>query len=150
MKTSFVPIKYGIIRYPDREIYHKRGEYIMSQGAFNFKYVKSENKSGMTSHAGLGIYFDLLERLDFVKIVKKEVSVSGSEQGWSDWQVILSTVLLNLSGGDSVEDISHLSADEGLCRLVSCFEKGLSSQERKELAKRWRKGRQRVLCNPQD
>lgn len=148
-----MPIKYGIIRYPAREIYHKRGENIMSQGAFNFKYVKSQNNSRMTSYGGIGIYFDLLTRLDFIEMVNRTVSVSGVDQGWCDWQLLLSVILLNICGGDCVDDISHLSNDEGLCRLVSRFERGLNTRsrsrarekEKKRIKKRWRKRRESIL-----
>jgi len=113
----------------------------MSQGAFNFKYVESKNNSGMTAYAGLGVYFDLLKRLDFVNLVNRCVSVSGVDQGWADWQNLLSLILLNLCGGNCVDDISSLSSDEGLCRLFSRFESSLSVREQKVLKKRWRKGK---------
>ncbi len=115
----------------------------MSQGAFNFKYVESKNNSGMTAYAGLGVYFDLLKRLDFVNLVNRCVSVSGVDQGWPDWQNLLSLILLNLCGGNCVDDISSLSSDEGLCRLFSRFESSLSVREQKVLKKRWRKGKGR-------
>jgi len=96
----------------------------------------------MTAYGGLGIYFDLLKRLDFVNLVKRSVSVSGIDQGWEDWQNLLSLILLNLCGGDCVDDISSLSTDEGLCRLFRRFESSLSVREQRILKKRWRKGRQ--------
>ncbi len=114
----------------------------MSQGALNFKYVQSKNNSGMTAYAGLGVYFDLLKQLNFHKLVNGTVQVSSPSQGWSDSQHILSLILLNLCGGDCVDDIGRLSSDEGLCRLVRRFEGTISSKEKRSLKKRWRKGRQ--------
>jgi hypothetical protein len=119
----------------------------MSQGAFNFKYVQSKNNSGQTAYAGLGVYFDLFKQLDFPELVNRTVNVSG-DQGWSDWQHLLCLILLNLCGGDCIDDVSHLSNDEGLCRLVRHFEKSLHSTERKSLKKRFRKGRQGTFPSP--
>lgn len=114
----------------------------MSQGSFNFKYTRLLSSSGMTSYAGLGIYFDLLNRLNFIDLVNRNVSVSGRDQGWSDWHLLVSLILLNLCGGESVDDIGVLSNDEGLCRLFRRFEKSLKKKERASLKKRFRKGRQ--------
>jgi len=59
---------------------------------------------------------------------------------------VLSVVLLNLVGGDSVEDLQRLECDEGLCALLSkCLSRGLSRKGRKEMKKRWRKAKKRSV-----
>jgi hypothetical protein len=60
--------------------------------------------------------------------------------------MILSLVLLNLVGGDCVEDIEKLEADEGFCRVMRKVEThGLTRKEKKALKKRWRKERTRTF-----
>ena len=61
----------------------------MPQGTFNFKYIQNSNSSGMTAYGGLGLYFDLFSRLDLVDLVKQHLTVSGDNQGWSDWQQLI-------------------------------------------------------------
>ena len=53
-------------------------------------------------------------------------------QGWMDSQIIQSLLLLNIAGGDCVEDINHLESDEGLKIL-------LLEQECKGMARKLRR-----------
>ena len=39
-------------------------------------------------------------------------------QGWTDEQVISSFILLNLAGGDCVEDLRKLEGDSGFCKVL--------------------------------
>jgi len=60
--------------------------------------------------------------------------------------MVMSLVLLNLAGGDSVDDINKLEGDEGFCRILrKVEEQGLTRKERRELKSRWRKGQTRTL-----
>jgi hypothetical protein len=62
---------------------------------------------------------------------------------------VLSLVLLNLAGGGCVEDIRILESDAGLCRVFSEAEVyGLGRGARKEMEKRFRKGRDRTFPSP--
>ena len=38
--------------------------------------------------------------------------------GWTDSQMIISLMLLNLAGGESVSDLDLLEKDRGLCRML--------------------------------
>jgi len=70
-------------------------------------------------------------------------------QGWTDEQVILSLVLLNLAGGDAVDDMRILEKDEGLSRVLGRIEtRGLSRQQRRAQEKRWRKEHHRSVPSP--
>jgi len=65
-------------------------------------------------------------------------------QGWTDVEVVLSLVLLNLLGGDSVEDLQRLESDEGLCALLGkLLSHGLSRKGRRQMKARWRKAKRR-------
>jgi hypothetical protein len=63
--------------------------------------------------------------------------------------MVLSIVLLNLAGGDCVEDIKVLEADDGFCEVLKKAElHGLKRKVRRELLRRWRKERTRVTPSP--
>jgi hypothetical protein len=53
--------------------------------------------------------------------VARHVAVSGA-QGWSERQMVSALVLLNLAGGDGLDDLNRLEADSALCRLVQAAE----------------------------
>ena len=65
-------------------------------------------------------------------------------QGWTDSQMIISLMLLNLAGGESVSDLDLLEKDVGLCKMLGEFETcGMRRRERRALEKRWRVERRR-------
>jgi hypothetical protein len=56
---------------------------------------------------------------------------------------------LNLAGGESVDDLRILEADEGFCKILRRIElKGLKRKERRETERRWRKERHRSVPSP--
>ena len=58
--------------------------------------------------------------------------------------MIISLMLLNLAGGESVSDLDLLEKDRGLCRMLREFETcGMRLSERRALEKRWRVERRR-------
>jgi len=63
--------------------------------------------------------------------------------------VITSLVLLNLAGGDAVDDLRILEKDEGFCRVLRRAETyGMRRRERRALERRWRKERHRTVPSP--
>ena len=61
-----------------------------------------------------------------VKSIERHVKARG-EQGWSDAESSSKSVMLNLVGGDCVEDVDGLESDKGFCRLFSkAVRQGLS------------------------
>jgi hypothetical protein len=57
-------------------------------------------------------------------------------QGWTDTQIVVSLVLLNLAGGDCVDDLRILEGDEGFARImrhVKAESYDLPRKERREL-----------------
>ena len=70
-------------------------------------------------------------------------------QGWTDEQIVMSLILLNLAGGESVDDLRILEADEGFCRILRRIElKGVKRKERRETERRWRKEKHRSVPSP--
>jgi hypothetical protein len=113
-----------------------------------YQYVEEPTAAPVTAYAGLFAYLDLVCVLGVLQAVDAKVRVCG-EQGWRDRQHVLALVLLNLAGGECIEDIRLLEADAGLGWMVREAEKyGLSRLERRELQRRFRKGRERAFPSP--
>jgi hypothetical protein len=80
--------------------------------------------------------------------IRRNVNACG-EQGWTDHEIAVSLVLLNLAGGDCVDDLDHLNADAGFDKLLKwCASHGLSRRVRREMARRWRKAKTRSVISP--
>ena len=102
--------------------YHQRGETIMSQGVLPFQYQDQKSVSGLTALAGLPAYLDLAQAAGLRDSLCRHLKVrSDSTQGWSDHQIVLSLILLNIAGGDCVADLEKLEADEGLCLIMQSY-----------------------------
>ena len=121
----------------------------MAQGVLPYKYEEESKPAGMTSLAGLPIYLDLASVLGVSDCIGAHVHVRKAGQGWTDEQAVLSLMLLNLAGGDCVDDIRILEKDEGFCKILGRVEtKGLTRQQRRGLERRWRKERRRSVPSP--
>lgn len=118
----------------------------MAQRALPYEYEIEESKAGLTVFGGLPTYVDLAAAMGMLKAIDRYLRIREGAQGWLDRQIILSLVLLNLVGGDCVEDIEKLEADEGFCRIMRKVEThGLTRKEKKALKRRWRKERTRTF-----
>ena len=102
-----------------------------------FKYEEEPKNSGLTGLAGLPLYLELLHRLNIPAIMRKNLDFGAHENtAWNNSDIALSLILLNLSGGNHVEDLRILQNDAGFCQI---FEKvgtfGLKKLERKKVRK---------------
>ena len=101
----------------------------------------------MTALAGLPMYLDLASVMGLGDSIGRPLCVK--IQGWTDEQIVTSLILLNLAGGDCVDDLRVLEADEGFCRILRRIElKGLKRKERRETERRWRKEKHRSVPSP--
>ena len=113
---------------------------MMAQGVLPFKYERENQGSGMTGLGGLPAYLDLAHVMGLARSIDKHVRVRAGGQGWTDSEVVMSLILLNLAGGECVEDLNRLEGDEGFCRVLEKVGKhGLKRKERREMERRWRK-----------
>ena len=129
--------------------YHQRGATTMTQGVLPFKYEKEKTKSGMTALAGLPVYLDLAKVIGLSKSIHKHLKIKENSQGWTDSQMVLSLILLNLAGGDCIDDLKILEADEGFCKVLRKTEThGLKRKVRRSLERRWRKEKRRTVPSP--
>ena len=88
----------------------------MTQGVLPFKYEEEKKESGITALGGLPIYLDLATVMGIGESIEKHLHIK--QQGWTDKQMILSLLLLNLAGGDCVDDLEKLEGDDGFCKVL--------------------------------
>lgn len=122
----------------------------MKQGILPYKYEEDKTKAKMTMLGGLPTYLDLAIATGLIDSIKNHMQVcSDKDQGWSDVQIIMSLVMLNLAGGNCVEDLQILEADQGFAQILRQAEMhGLSPQERQKLEERFRGKRHRTVPSP--
>ena len=94
----------------------------MPQGTVPFHYVEEKSSTGVTGLSGLAAYLDMAAVACMSQSVGRHVRVRESGQGWTDAQMISSLVMLNLAGGESVDDLRILESDEGLGRVLEMSE----------------------------
>ena len=116
-----------------------------SDGLLPYEFEEEPTKTRLIDHAGLLPYLDLACVLGVLSAADEKIGICGA-QGWMDRHHVLSVILLNLAGGENVEDIRVLEADAGLCEVFREAERyGLPRAERRGFAKRSRKGRERTF-----
>ncbi len=119
----------------------------MAQGVLPYKYEEEKTTSNMTSLAGLPVYLDLASVLGLGESISTHLHAKA--QGCTDEQMILSLILLNLAGGDAVDDVKILRKDEGFCKVLGRVEiKGLGRKQRRDQERRWRKERHSSVPSP--
>ena len=119
----------------------------MSQGVLGFKYEEEKHDTGMTGLGGLPVYLDLMHAMRFSELIGHHLQVK--ERGWTDAQMVSSLVMLNLAGGECVEDLSKVEKDEGFCQILRRVEQGgMKRRERREQERRWRKEQKRSVPSP--
>ncbi len=117
------------------------------QGVLSYRTDAESTSQNLTALSGLAGYLDLAVGSGLVDSIRRNLSVCG-EQGWTDDQIVMSLVLLNLAGGECVDDLDHLNADEGFGKLLRwCENHGLPRRVRRQMKKRWRKARDRGVVS---
>jgi hypothetical protein len=118
----------------------------MAQGLLPFKYAIEGSGAGMTALGGLPLYLDLGKVMGLTQSIRRHVKMREKGQGWTDVQMITALVLLNLAGGEHVEDLGVLEGDEGFCGLLRRVElAGMKRKQRREMERRWRKEKERTV-----
>lgn len=122
---------------------------ILAQGVLPFKYEAEKSCTGMTGLAGLPIYLELMRVAGVAEAVDQHVQGRASAQGWTDRQMIMALLLLNLVGGDCIDDLAKLEKDDGFASVARQVEThGMPRQQRRVLQRRWRKERTRSVPSP--
>ena len=114
---------------------------IMAQGILPIEYAEVPRSGGVTALAGMLPYMDLLQASGLRSSLQRHLG-STRTQGWTESQLAVSLLLLNLAGGESVDDVRILEQNEGLGQVVRSAElHGVRGRERRARARRWRRGR---------
>jgi hypothetical protein len=102
----------------------------------------------VTSLAGLPLYLELVQSSGLAAAIRQHVQVVG-RQGWLDIQMVLAVIFLNLADGDCLADLERLEQDSGFAAVLQAIERDLLSRgERRLLASRWRRERERTVPSP--
>ena len=116
----------------------------MPQTTLPFQYQAEKNNSGLTGFAGLPLYVELAKQSGLAQYISQTLKTK--MRGWTDTEMILSLILLNLAGGDCISDIERLEQDAGFRTLLMHFAThGMKRKERQAFEKRWRKEKSRGL-----
>jgi hypothetical protein len=102
----------------------------MHQSKLPFKYEEEKKVSGLTGLAGLPLYAELLHALKIDNIMRKHLD-SGTREDclWKPSRIVMQLLLLNLAGGEHVDDLRILQTDSGFCTLwekISTYSLGKS------------------------
>lgn len=90
----------------------------MAQGLLPYEVVTEAGGGGVTGRAGLPLVAETMRGLRVGEAVEQHVGVGQRESGFGDVEKVEAIVLLLSAGGDCLDDIRHLAADEGLLRLL--------------------------------
>ena len=121
---------------------------MLPQGVLGFQYDEESAGLGLTSLAGLPLYLDLIQASGLPAAVREHMRVAGA-QGWLDIQMVLALLVLNLAGGDCVEDLERLENDRGFAAILTAVERAILPRgERRLLKQRWRRSRERIVPSP--
>jgi hypothetical protein len=112
----------------------------MAQTLLPFNYQSEKKEKNLTGLAGLLLYLELFMALKLKQTIAKHLTVRKNKQGYSDDQIVMVLILLNLAGGESVSDIIQLARDEGFCQILKSMElKGAIGRRREKIRKKWNK-----------
>ena len=119
---------------------------MVAQGVLPYKIEVATHKTFLTGLAGLPIYLDLAQVVKLRDAVTEHVQVRRGSQGWTDAQMVTTLILLNLAGGQGVEDLEKLENDQGFALILHRVETfGMPRRERRSLERRWRKSTDRTV-----
>ena len=119
---------------------------MVAEDVLPFQYEEQRVAGSMTALAGLPAYFELAAVAGVRESLGRHLGGGPGGQGWTGAQVALALLLVNLVGGDAVEDVDRLESDEGLGRVMRQVEHhGLPRKDRRALERRWRKERTRAF-----
>lgn len=119
---------------------------MVTQGVLPYQLEEETGKTCLTGLAGLPVYLDLAQIAGLRGSISEHVQARHGSQGWTDAQMVTSLILLNLAGGDSVEDLAKIEQDQGFATILHRVEHvGLKARKRRQIERRWRKSTERTV-----
>ncbi len=121
---------------------------MMTQNLLPIKVKNDGYLSGLTSLAGMLVYLELMWACRLRDSIERNVQARSGGQGWTDSEICIALILLNLAGGDCVNDLRTLESDDGFCRLLKLAQQsGLNARKRRKLMRRWRRKTHRMIAS---
>jgi len=106
----------------------------MPQSLLPFQYEIDPTNSKLTALGGLPLFLDLMAGMGVIASLRQYLAGPGDMQGWSVSDVVLALVLVNLAGGECVDDLDRLNSDVGFAKVMELAHKsGYSRQQRRAL-----------------
>lgn len=119
---------------------------MVAQGVLPYQFEAETQPTVLTGLAGLLVYLDLAQVVGLRDSILLHVQARTGSQGWTDAQMLTTLILLNLAGGECVEDLEKLQNDEGFALILHrCETFGLPRPERREQERRFRKSTERKV-----
>ncbi|MBC8246497.1 MAG: IS1380 family transposase [Deltaproteobacteria bacterium] len=107
------------------------------------KYEQEQKENCLSSFGGVPIFLEFLKGIGFDRMVSSKFATS-SDQGFHPLHHLLTLVLINLTGGESVSDVDRLEEDAGLKRFFQKYENKFAGLRDRV----FRKGRERIFPSP--
>ncbi len=111
--------------------------------ALPVKYEQEQKENGLSSFGGVPIFLEFLKGIGFDRMVSSKFATN-NDQGFHPLHHLLTLVLINLTGGESVSDVDRLEEDAGLKRFFQRFEDKFAGLR----ARVFRRGRERIFPSP--
>jgi len=108
----------------------------VATSALGYRYEEEGQSSGLTALGGLPPYLELAHLLGIPASIEQHLSLCQSGQGFTASEMVLSLTMLQLAGGDCVEDLTRLAADEGFLNMVQHLELSLAPREQRPLIRK--------------
>jgi hypothetical protein len=87
-------------------------------GLLPFDVELEEQAETLTARAGLTLVQETMQALDLDRAIAEALQIKQRDSGYSEAELVTAIVLLLAAGGECLDDIRVLAADEGLCRLL--------------------------------
>lgn len=111
----------------------------MKQGVLPFKYEEEKKLFGSTALGGTVLFLDLLFKMNFAGLVSSNLRAKEEKQGWNDLQFLICLMLLNINGGDCVDDVKAMESDDGLRLILKHLEiRNSFGRSRQKLIQKWK------------
>jgi hypothetical protein len=80
-------------------------------------------------------------------LIKKHLNLRPA-QGWKDVEHIITLILLNLAGGEAVDDLKILEKDDGFRKIYKVVMPGVDRRVRRKKERQWQKAGRRIVPSP--
>jgi len=113
-----------------------------------YKFEEEKRQAKLTGLTGMLLPLELMYAMELDKEIQKQIKVRPT-QGYSDGKEIISLILLNLAGGEHVEDIKQLKGDIGFNELAKeASERMINPKIAERAKKRFRKLQEEGFPSP--